>query len=131
MSVASSSSSMMSVSVFGEEMTLNNAMDQVFKEIQSRINNCHCSIREMSMMDDRNEPYIESLKIHCDVDEFITELGALFKELKSVSKQVLGKCPKEEKQECDEYMSKRKVEREYRKAQEKIEKEMAKASLNK
>tara|TARA_R110000782_G_scaffold71722_1_gene143758 strand:+ start:1653 stop:2018 length:366 start_codon:yes stop_codon:yes gene_type:complete len=83
--------STMSVSVFGEEVKLEVAIDDIFKKIQTSINNTHYQIREMCMDLDREDDFKVSYEHHVKVGDYVDDLAGLFKELKSVTKQVLGK----------------------------------------
>ena len=84
----------MTVSAFGEEMPIEQALDNVFKEIQEHINELHVSIRNLCMTQDRGESYIYAYQYYHDITTHITEGAGLFKELKSVMKQILPKRPK-------------------------------------
>ena len=94
MSVCSNSSEM-SVSVFGEEMPIDQALDQIFLDLQSNLNSCHCSIRSLAMSDERADTFLEAGGLVLEINGFADEIQTLFRELKSVSKQLLGRCPKE------------------------------------
>jgi hypothetical protein len=54
---------------------------------------------------------MRALELHCDIEDGIDGLGELMKELKSCSKQVLGKPPKEVVTEAKAYLEKRKTEK--------------------
>ena len=90
-----SNSSQMSVSVFGDEMPIDEALDQIFLDLQSNLNSCHCSIRSLAMSDERADTFLEAGGLVLEINGFADEIQTLFRELKSVSKQLLGRCPKE------------------------------------
>ena len=71
--------STMSVSVFGEEMALENAVDKVFNEIQTAINGSHVVIRSMGMDLDRDPEFRALYEQHSEIEDFVDELTELFK----------------------------------------------------
>ena len=124
MSSIGSTASGISVSLWGEnDVDFDVAVDKVFKEIQERINSAHCALREIAQCEDRADTYIEAAEIHFNLVDFVDELGDLFKDLKSCSKQALGKCPSDLKIEFKAYSDKRKQERSAAKLREKMERE--------
>ena len=96
MSVSSARSSM-SVSYCGSEMPLEQALDDVFQKLQQHLNNSHCAVRSMSMLEeqsmDEDEDFKEATKYDDIIQDDVDGMIALFKDLKSISKQVLGKPP--------------------------------------
>lgn len=120
MSVLSTASTSQSVSVFGvDDVDLDKATDQIFRELQGVLNDTHCAMRRLSQIEERNETFIEAVEIYHDVLDARDGFVALMLELKGVCKQILGPCPKDMKQEYKEYLTARGVE----KAAEKKEKE--------
>ena len=119
MSINSQMSSM-SVSYFGDEMPIEQALDQVFTELIQHQNALHCYVRELCMMQDQDNDYIEGLKKVLKIHDNIDEMSDLFKELKSVCSQVLGKPPKEEKDEAKKIINDHKAERKKLKDAEKL-----------
>jgi len=123
MSVSSGMSNM-TVSCMGSEMEVGEALDDIFKQIQTNINNCHSNIRQLAMIDEQSIEFIECAKLDLNIVNFVNDLTVLFKELKSVSKQILGKpSTDEEKKELKELKEKDKREREMKKREEEHEKE--------
>ena len=106
MSVASSNVSMMSVSVLGQEMGVDAACDTIFKQLQDTLNNSHLKLRELMMGMDRDD--------YMDTAETAYEL-----------KQLLGPCPKEDR---DEYKTWSEGKKQL-KAQAKLEEQMKHTSL--
>ena len=102
MSICSNASSI--VSYNGQEMEVEKAIDDLFPKIQTFINDCHCSIRELSYCEDRNETYLDALQMHLDICSNIDGMIKLFKELKSVSKQLVGPPPKDMKDEVKAFI---------------------------
>ena len=108
-----STMSTMSVSVFGEEIILEQALDSIFKQLQTSLNDCHSQTREMAMDLDRDDDFKIFYEHDRKIQEYVDSLTVLFKELKSVSKQVLGKPDNEE----DKAWLKEQLERKKREAQ--------------
>ena len=121
MSSIASNASGISVSLWGIEQDFDAAVDEVMRGVQSRINGCHCKIRELAQCEERADTYMEASEIHFDIIAFLSELGDLFKDLASCSKQALGPCPKELKTEFAEYVAKRKKQLVDAKAQLKLD----------
>ena len=96
MSVSSARSSM-SVSYCGSEVALEEALDDVFQQLQQHLNNSHCAVRSMSMLEeqsiDEDSDFKDCVKYDDVIQDDIDGMIALFKDLKSISKQVLGKPP--------------------------------------
>ena len=96
MSVSSARSSM-PVSYCGSEMPLEQALDDVFQKLQQHLNDAHCAVRSMSMLEeqsmDEDEDFKEATKYDDTIQDDVDGMIALFKDLKSISKQVLGKPP--------------------------------------
>ncbi len=116
-----------SVSLFGEEVKLEKAIDDIFKQIQDSINHTHYQIREMCMDLDRDDDFKVSFGHYEKINNYVDDLGILFKELKSVSIQVLGKPnTDEEKIWLKEKLARKKLEVQMTKDNAKREKEAAK-----
>ena len=96
MSVSSARSSM-SVSYCGSEMPLEEALDDVFQKLQQHLNDAHCAVRSMSMLEeqsmDEDSDFKEATKYDNAIQDDVDNMIALFKDLKSISKHVLGKPP--------------------------------------
>lgn len=84
----------MTVSCFGEDVPLEDAVDSIFKQIQEHINQMHCEIRNLCMAEDRNMDYEECFEYHMAIDEHVKQACTVFKELTKVSKQILPTKPK-------------------------------------
>jgi hypothetical protein len=93
-SVASAMSDM-SVSFQGSEVPLETALDEVFLQMQEYVNGIHCNTREFVGMFDQDDDYLLELDKTLEVHDSIDDMALLFKELKSVLKQCLGKPPAE------------------------------------
>lgn len=120
----SSVCSNMSVSCLGEDdVDIDVAIDKVFNLIQSKVNDAQCCLRQMAMSEQQDIPYIEVAQLHYNIEDFCDGIVTLFKELKNVSKQVLGKPQtNEEKDEFKAFLEKRKIEIQQRKEQDKLDK---------
>jgi hypothetical protein len=106
MSVCSNSSSI--VSFRGEEIDVNDALDTLFKDLQQKLNYCHSTVRTLVMSEDRDESYIETAAHVWEIEDYTDVLDELFGELRTVAKEILGKCPTDEKEEFKKLSDKRK-----------------------
>jgi hypothetical protein len=114
MSVSSNCSGV-SINFRGEEVDLSDALDSLFRELQSNLNNSQCSIRSLAMCDERNENFLEAAGYHFQIEDYVETLLSLFKELRQVSKDALGRPPPEYKKEYAEMVEKRKMEKSFNK----------------
>jgi hypothetical protein len=90
-----SEASNVSVSYKGDDdMPLNDAVDMIFKDIQTHINDIHVNLRQLVMADDRNEDYDECLEYHEALTEHVRDACMVFKDVIKVSRQLLPKKPK-------------------------------------
>jgi hypothetical protein len=67
------------------------------------------------MCDERNENFLEAAGYHFQIEDYVETLIGLFKELRKVSKDALGKCPVEHKVEYAQMLEKRKLEKSFNK----------------
>lgn len=132
MSSIASNASGITVSAFGEEeMDFDVAVDKVFGDLQNFVNNTHCEVRQLSMCEERADTYCEALEIWHNLDVNISGALNLFKELKSISKQVLGKPPPAYKEDASKMILKWKNEAKMEKEKEKEERKLAKEESKK
>lgn len=89
-----SNMSNMSVTYDGEDVDLDECVDNIFKELQHHINEIHVQIREMCQFDLRGETYEETRVYYDSMAEHVKEGSLLFKDLLSVMKQIGPKKPK-------------------------------------
>lgn len=125
-SVCSTASQMsqMSVAFDGQSMSLEQAIDKGIGQLQGFLNGLQCQLRTLAMMDDLSEDPVEDFKEmigYTDkVDDAIDDMDLLFGELKDVTRQILGPCPKDCKLWYKGHVTERKVaaaaEREQRKS---------------
>ena len=92
----------------GDEIDLETCLDELYKDVQQNLNNSQCSVRELARLTE-DDDYIECLQVHYSVCDYVDILSELFKELKDVSKQVLGPCPKDLKDEVKKLTTDRKA----------------------
>ena len=109
MSVCSNSSSI--VSFRGEEIDVNDALDTLFKDLQQKLNYCHSTVRTLVLSEDRDESYIETAAHVWEIEDYTDVLDELFGELRTVAKEILGKCPADEKEEFKKISDKRKEDK--------------------
>lgn len=126
MSICSNGSDM-SVSMCGSEMPLSQALDEVFHGLQNNLSGAHACVRELAMMADRNEDYETNLRKVLEITDNIDEMNDLFKELKSVCSQVIGKPPAEEKVAMKKLIDDHKMKRKKVKDDLKIATDLAKS----
>ena len=108
----STTSNATNVTYNGTEMPLDQALDEVFALIQSNINHSHSTTRQIAMADERDEDYLVVGEFNWRLGCYVDELNGLFKDLKKISKSVLGKCPPELKSEYDQMIGRLTRERE-------------------
>lgn len=113
------------VSWRGEEIEIDVAIDELFRELQSNLNNTQCSLRELSMSEERADTYMEAAQHYFAIDDYVDVLLDLFTELKGVSRQCLGTCPKEHKEEYKKLVDDRKVAKKREKDEVKAMKAMS------
>jgi hypothetical protein len=125
-SIASNSSS---VSFRGEQIDVSEALDMLFKDIQENLNNCHVSVRQLAQSEDRADTFLEAAQFDFEIQDFVEGLTILFKELKQVSKDVLGKPPPEYKNLYAVAVEKRKADKLRAKEEAKLNKELQKMEI--
>ena len=72
MSVSSARSSM-SVSYCGSEVALEEALDDVFQKLQQHLNDAHCAVRSMSMLEEQSMDEDEDFKEATKYDDTIQD----------------------------------------------------------
>ena len=107
------------VSFRDEEIDLDEALRVLYQELQENLNHSQCSIRTLSLCSEQDNDYIESAKIYFELDSYVDTILELFQELKSVSKQCLGKVPHEHKEEFNKMLNDRKEKKKQAKQQAK------------
>ena len=78
-------------------MPLEQALYDVFQKLQQHLNNSHCAVRSMAMSEDQSmdedDDFKDLVKYNDIIQDDTDGMIELFKDLKSISKQVLGKPP--------------------------------------
>ena len=82
-----------------EEVDLDTALNVLYTEIQQNLNYSQCSIRQLAICGEQDDDFIASAKIYFELNDYVDTILELFQELKSVSKQCLGKPPQEFKEQ--------------------------------
>jgi hypothetical protein len=121
----------MTISAFGEDMKLEDAVDQIFKGLQQSLNYSHSEVRCMAVDLDRDGDYRISYEHHEQICDYVDELGGLLMELKRVSLQVLGKPPDDDKEWFKEQVQNRKNRIKAVRDNEKVKKQIAKQLIAK
>lgn len=119
--------SQMSVSYFGEEIDLESAISNCFREIQTFLNNTEYTLRMLAMLCDQDGDYKTCLEYNDNVEDAIDGMNDLFKELKNIMSQIsLKPQDAEEKEIYKKHKEERKLKKAEEKAAAKAEKEEAK-----
>ena len=87
-SLASDMSSI-SVAYTGVEMTVDDFVDQAFKEVQTAVNNLHAATRNVIMQVERDDDWSEIQKTMGEIDENVKEGISVFKEILKTNKQLV------------------------------------------
>jgi len=112
-----------------EEVDLDQALDSVYHDIQQNLNHSQCSVREMARLQD-DDLFRDCVPIHFAILDYVDVLSGLFDELKQVSKDVLGKPGKDDrdwyKEECKKRKDLQKMEKDKIKKEADAQKEALK-----
>ena len=127
--MSSIASNATSVSFRGEEMDVSDALDLLFRDLQKNLNHCHCSVRQLAQCEERADTFMEAAEFDFQIQDYVDGLGVLFKELKQVSKDVLGKPPPEYKEEYKTALENRKADKLRKKEEAKIAKQLEKMEI--
>ena len=88
MSQCSNASSM--VSYRGEEIDLEQALDENIRELQCFLNSLQCSLRQINMGNEQDLEYADALKESDNVEDAIDDMQYLFQELRDIAHQLVG-----------------------------------------
>jgi hypothetical protein len=99
----------MSVSYNGDELPLEIALDNCFRELIGYQNHLHCNVRELCQIEFQDQDYCCSLKKTLEIHDGIDEMNHLFKELKNVCSQILGKPSIDDKIEAKKILDEHKL----------------------
>ena len=107
-----STSSQQSVSVFGQDgVDIDKATDLIFKQLQDTLNQASCCVRRLIMIPEQDDSFMAAAEIQEELSNYIDDFRNLMLELRSVSKQLLGVCPKAVKIEYKVFLEQKKKER--------------------
>ncbi len=115
----------MSVSYCGSEVPLSEALDECFVELQGHLNHLHSYTRTLAMMPDQDHDYEIELRQVLVIEDCINDMSDLFKELTSVTKQIIGNPDKDQKEAMKKIVDDHKAERKRLKDREKEEQKLA------
>ncbi len=118
MSVSSSGSSI-SINYNGQEMDLEQMLDETCKGIQHHLNDLQMQLRQVAQSDDRNDDFHEIIEFTDAIEDDIDEMIVLFEDLKSVAAQIRGKTPPDMKEWYLDHKLKRKEKKQKEKAEKK------------
>ena len=126
MSVCSQMSEI-SISIHGEDVNLIEAIDTVFRDLQQHLNSSQCNLRNLAQCGERNDEFQVSHKYCCSIDDDLSEMLLLFKDLKSIVKQIKLKPESPEEVEwLKEFELTRKLEKQEQTRIDTIEKQLKK-----
>jgi hypothetical protein len=121
MSIASSNMSQISVMFEGKEQDLETVLRESFKGIQQFLNDTEFSVIQMSAMLDQDADYKLMYAHGVEISDNVEGMLEILKELKSLPKQILPKGSKEEKLWAKQQDSDRKIAKDLKKEQVKME----------
>jgi len=113
----SSSGSQISINYNGEEMDLEQMLDETVRGIQHYLNDLQMVLRNIAQSDDRGDDFEEVVEMTDKVEDDVNGMIFLFEDLKDVASQIRGKTPADKK----EWYTQHKLERKNKKAQMKAE----------
>ncbi len=87
------------VSIGGEEVTCEKAVDDGIVDLQQALNNIQSGLREIIMLDFHGEGYEIINPKYVEIEGLIKEGGSIMKDLLSIARQLKPKKPKESKKE--------------------------------
>ena len=110
MSIASGTSSV-SVSLNGQEMDLETALDTVVRDLQKHLNLVQMELRTIAMSSERDDDYEEMVRQGAKIQDNIIEMNFLFEDLYDMAGQIMGdpETP-EEKAFLKQHKAARKIE---------------------
>ena len=83
-------SNMSDVSVIlnGQEVNIDDAINDTYRDIQGYLNTTQSQLRNLAQVEERSETFFYSHELCSNIDYNIKEILELFKDLKSIVKQV-------------------------------------------
>ena len=108
-----SAMSEVSISLNGVEQSLEQAIDDTFKELQQNLNQSQCNLRNLATCEERGDEFQISHDICYRIHDNILEMKELFLDLNSIVKQIkLKPETPEEKNWMETYNEEKKREKE-------------------
>lgn len=124
----SSCMSEISVSINGEDVILEKAIDDVYKKLQQSLNDSQCVLRSLCSLLDQDQDFETSCKYAYEIEDHTNGMNELFKDLKSIVKQVKVKPENDQEKEwLKSFLEQKKLEKEEIKAEQKRIKQEIKA----
>ena len=90
MSIASSSASSVSVSLNGQEMDLEAALDETVRGLQQHLNMVQCRLRTLAADSERDDDFQEMIGTADELENDIDNMQWLFQDLRSMCYQIVG-----------------------------------------
>ena len=118
-SIGSSASTI--VSFRGAEIELDDCLNDLYKDIQEQLNYSQCAVRSLACSSEQDNDFLIAVGIHHELMDHVDSLLTMFKELQGVSKQCLGPCPKNLKDDYKKMVDDRKANK---KKEKELEKEL-------
>ena len=87
-------SSFSMLSINGQEIDAEKAIDQSFKDLQDSYNNIHVIVRRLLMADGRDDDYQQIKPLSLKADSLLKENALLIKDIRSIIKQLTPKKPR-------------------------------------
>ena len=78
------------ISLGEKEMTIEDSMEYVIKNIQEHLNSSQYRIRQLSQCAERDEPFTEEIKLSDDLQDDLLEIQRLFMDLLDISDQLIS-----------------------------------------
>ena len=130
MSIASSAASNISVNYMGEEMSLEQCIDECARGIQQKINDLQVALRNLAAVTEQDIDEVEDFKMCVELEDetndLISGLVELLEELPGIASEIRGSCPKNCKTWYADHKAQRKDEKAREKAQKKEEEKRTK-----
>ena len=89
MSIASGASSI-SVSLNGREVTLEEGLDEVVRDLQKYLNMVQCQLRTLGMGSERDDDFEDQITIADELQDNIMRMNWLFEDLYGMAYEIVG-----------------------------------------
>ena len=115
MSQASSAASQFSVNFQGQEMSLEQALDETIRGVQNNLNSLQCALRNLAAVEeqavDTDEDFKNAVELEDQTVDLVDGLVSLLEELPRIAAEIRGKCPPALKQWYADHKVRRKDEK--------------------